>query len=166
MGLDYPSVRYVFHAGQSYSMEDYHQETGRLSSDGKKGSAIFVTSPDFVDKYMQKCSDVSARQQLTDWIFNSHDCRRERLTSTFDQRPTNCAEVDNERCDVCVSPLEYYRFHSVVFFQWLKKEVGCRKRYGSPRLMILTYSEYEGLDDFEAMLSLLHELSPQLAVGQ
>ena len=78
MGLDYPSVRYVFHAGQSYSMEDYHQETGRLSRDGKKGIAICVTSPDF---------------------------------------------VDNERCDVCISPLEYYRFHFVVFFQWLKKRL-------------------------------------------
>jgi superfamily II DNA helicase RecQ len=62
------SVRYVFHAGQSYSMEDYHQETGRLSRDGRKGIAICVTSPDFVDQHMQNCSDISSRRQLTDWM--------------------------------------------------------------------------------------------------
>jgi len=110
MGLDYPSVRYVFHAGQSYSMEDYHQETGRLSRDGKKGIAICITSPDFVNRHMQNCSDISSRRQLTDWIFDSRDCRRERLTKVFDERPTNCSEVDNEKCDVCdlsISPLEY-----------------------------------------------------------
>jgi len=64
-------------------MEDYHQETGRLSRDGKKGIAICVTSPDFVDKYMQRCSDVSARQRLD----ISQDCRRERLTTTFINGP-------------------------------------------------------------------------------
>jgi ATP-dependent DNA helicase RecQ len=65
MGLDYPSVCYVFHAGQSYSLEDYHQETGRLSRDGRKGISICVTSADFVRKYMQSCTDLKARQQLT-----------------------------------------------------------------------------------------------------
>jgi hypothetical protein len=33
-------------------------------------------------------------------------------------------------------------------------------------VMTLTCSEYEGLDEFEAMYPLLHELMPQRAVGQ
>lgn len=40
MGLNYRSVRCVFHAGQSYSMGDYRQLS--RSRDGKKGHAICV----------------------------------------------------------------------------------------------------------------------------
>jgi hypothetical protein len=57
------------------------------------------------------------------------------------------------------------RFHSVVFYQWLKKEVRLRQRSGSALLMILTFSEFAEMDEFAAILSLLQQLRPKLPLG-
>jgi superfamily II DNA helicase RecQ len=88
MGLDFPSIRWVVHAGQSYSVEDYHQETERLSRDGKIGHVISVTSSDFAQKHLAKCSDPAARDALTAWVFAARNvCRRALLTGHFDHCP-------------------------------------------------------------------------------
>ena len=43
MGIDIPTVRWVIHFGQSYSLTDLYQESGRLSRDGNKGLFLSIT---------------------------------------------------------------------------------------------------------------------------
>ena len=54
------------------------------------------------------------------------------------------------------------RFRSVVFYQWLKKEVRLRGGSGSPLSMILTYREYAEMEESAAILLLVQQLRPKL----
>src|SRR5262245_60763159 len=44
LGIDYGQVRLVIHQGQSRSMVDFSQESGRAGRDGKPAKSVIITS--------------------------------------------------------------------------------------------------------------------------
>jgi superfamily II DNA helicase RecQ len=81
VGVDVPNVRWVIHYGQSYSLADFYQESGRASRDGKPGLSLSVTTVDFANKYMKASEAVTEVQR---WQLNMDTCRRTALNRNFD----------------------------------------------------------------------------------
>jgi len=110
LGIDYPQVRLVVHQGQSKSMMDFSQESGRAGRDGKPAKSIVFTSEDIrakcawiEDKESQWTGHVTGGfKAMREWVANSNQCRQLGLAMYMDGKGTNCVSIkDCVWCDVC-----------------------------------------------------------------
>lgn len=107
MGIDRPDVRYVIHADAPANIENYMQETGRLSRDGKLSQAYMLYSPSDIKTQLWMATQSIKHPDRLRINLNkiksfknfceSTSCRRVNLLSFFDQSPDNC-----NTCDVCL----------------------------------------------------------------
>src|SRR5204863_6907883 len=58
LGIDYSHVRFVIHQGQSRSLMDFSQESGRAGRDGKEARSIIFTSKEM----RQKCAWIEKKE--------------------------------------------------------------------------------------------------------
>lgn len=107
MGVDRPDVRYVIHESLPANIENYMQETGRLSRDGKLSQAYLLYSP--VDVRTQQwmvqqsvkhperlrinINKIKAFKQFCE----TNTCRRKNMLEFFNQVPDKCGT-----CDICL----------------------------------------------------------------
>ncbi|CAM6126957.1 unnamed protein product [Calypogeia fissa] len=115
-GYDYPSIRLVIHRGSFYSLEDYHQQSGRGGRDGGKAVCRVVSNLRYREglatKYSNPESPVDPRQreQTLDnlkrahgWIKDRVSCRRHDLHLEMDGTAQACVLIpEGTQCDVCV----------------------------------------------------------------
>lgn len=107
MGIDRSDVRYVVHADLPANIENYMQETGRLSRDGKLSQAYLLYSPSDVKTQLWM-----AQQSIKhpDRLRINHNkiktfknfcetvsCRRQGMLAFFGQVPESC-----NMCDICL----------------------------------------------------------------
>ena len=122
-GYDYERVRLVLHKGLSYSLADYHQQSGRCGRDGKLGRCEVVYAPAWnawwvklctegdkdkekegtAPKRMKNLEQVEQLRVADAWIQNRSECRRVRLHLEMDGQAERCDLVPKgELCNVCV----------------------------------------------------------------
>ena len=115
LGIDYPHVRFVFHQGQSRSLMDFSQESGRGGRDGNEALSVIFTSKEM----RAKCEWIEEKEQewaghltggfkrMREWVAGStvnqmKECRRVSLGSYMDGHGTNCLCLRHcVLCDVC-----------------------------------------------------------------
>lgn len=112
MGIDRSDVRYVIHVDAPANIENYMQETGRASRDGKPSDAYLLYSDEEIrihewminksitDKEVRKILIKKTRSFQE--FCKSKTCRRTNMLRFFKQRPRSCGS-----CDVCLD------FHTV-----------------------------------------------------
>ena len=94
-GYDYPMVRTVIHFGMAYDMLSFHQQSGRLSRDGKKGTSILLTNDDYYRKIvhsMEKSSSINRFVAFyNDYVLNKNEtCYREIIHRVVDEDNVKC----------------------------------------------------------------------------
>jgi RecQ family ATP-dependent DNA helicase len=115
LGIDYGHVRFVIHQGQSRSLIDFSQESGRAGRDGKEAHSIIFTSKEM----RQKCEWIEKKESewaghltggfkaMKEWVAGKtmagiKECRRVGLGLYMDGKGTNCLSLgDCVWCDVC-----------------------------------------------------------------
>jgi len=120
LGIDYPHVRFVFHQGQSRSLMDFSQESGRVGRDGKEGRSVIFTSKEM----RAKCAWIEAKEyewaghltggfrRMREWVEGlmvngMKECRRIGLGSYMDGHGTNCLSLRNcVLCDICEEAMD------------------------------------------------------------
>ncbi len=107
MGIDRPDVRYVIHSDVPANIENYMQETGRLSRDGKLSQAYLLYSPTDIktqvwmtqqsvkhpDRLKINITKIKAFKNFCE----TTTCRRFNMLAFFDQAPDKCGT-----CDICL----------------------------------------------------------------
>ena len=94
-GYDYPSVRLVVHYGMAYDMLAFHQQSGRLSRDGKKGTSIVLANKQYyshVLKTLDKSSSLSKIKEFNNvYVQNAQThCYRQLIHRIVDEDVVNC----------------------------------------------------------------------------
>lgn len=120
LGIDYGHVRFVMHQGQSRSLMDFSQESGRMARDGKEGRSVIFTSK----QMRQKCEWIEKKESdwaghltggfkaMKEWMAGKtmagiKECRRIGLGLYLDGKGTNCLSLgDCVWCDVCDEMME------------------------------------------------------------
>ena len=115
LGIDYGHVRFVIHQGQSRSLIDFSQESGRGGRDGKEARSIIFTSKEM----RQKCEWIEKKESdwaghltrgfkaMKDWVDGRRvggvkECRRVGLGLYMDGKGTNCLSLGEcIWCDIC-----------------------------------------------------------------
>jgi len=115
LGIDYGHVRFVIHQGQSRSLIDFSQESGRAGRDGKEAHSIIFTSK----KMREKCEWIEKKESewaghltggfklMKEWVAGRtvagvKECRRVGLGLYMDGKSTNCLGLGEcVWCDVC-----------------------------------------------------------------
>jgi superfamily II DNA helicase RecQ len=115
LGIDYGHVRFVIHQGQSRSLIDFSQESGRGGRDGKEARSIIFTSKEM----RQKCEWIEKKESdwaghltggfkaMKDWVEGRRvggvkECRRVGLDLYMDGKSTNCLSLGEcVWCDIC-----------------------------------------------------------------
>jgi len=115
LGIDYAHVRFVIHQGQSRSLIDFSQESGRAGRDGKEARSVIFTSKEM----RQKCEWMEKKElewaghltggfkAMSDWVGGKKvsgvkECRRVGLGLYMDGNGTNCLSLrDCILCDIC-----------------------------------------------------------------
>lgn len=115
VGIDYPHVRFVFHQGQSRSLMDFSQESGRAGRDGKEAQSVVFTSKEM----RAKCEWIEQKEHqwaghlkggfkaMREWVAGKtvngvKECRRVGLGLHMDGKAANCLSLgDCVWCDVC-----------------------------------------------------------------
>ena len=107
MGIDRPDVRYVIHADVPGNIENYMQETGRLSRDGKLSQAYLLYSPaDIKTQLWMTQQSVKHPDRLRINLnkiksfknfCETNSCRRVGMLAFFEQAPDACGT-----CDICL----------------------------------------------------------------
>lgn len=104
MGVDYAQVRFVFHQGQSHSLMDFSQESGRAGRDGKHAESIVVTSKRFRrDCEWMKENGGSEWRSMEEWM-EGKACRKWMLGEYMDGggKGVSCLnDGDSGLCDTC-----------------------------------------------------------------
>jgi ATP-dependent DNA helicase RecQ len=103
LGIDFPYVRHVVCLGLPYSLDDYFQQSGRASRDGKPGVTTLLT---YTNEYAQRSSrdntDDSALSLMNDYCTAKDTCRRRFLSRYFDTTEVCCDDFRTSNlCDVC-----------------------------------------------------------------
>ncbi|KAF9487665.1 hypothetical protein BDN71DRAFT_602419 [Pleurotus eryngii] len=103
--LDYPHVRYVFHLRPPRDAIDYYQAIGRVSRDGKGGTAIIFYDPKILGVNSGD-TDEFGRHTIYDMLSNPFRCRRLGSSGFLDGVPLSCIMIPEARiCDACQSLL-------------------------------------------------------------
>lgn len=120
LGIDYPHVRFVFHQGQSRSLMDFSQESGRGGRDGNEARSIIFTSKEI----RAKCAWIEAKEhewaghltggfkRMREWVEGlmtngMKECRRVGLGSYMDGHGMNCLSLRKcVLCDVCEEAMD------------------------------------------------------------
>lgn len=118
-GLDTPNVRAVFHAGGSYSIMDYIQESGRAGRDDLPSKCIIVHSPSFISRFKRSFMEMNTDSTLTQQEYNEkkerleeiihymnlNHCRKNYLFNYIDGIQPGFCDLDctSENCDYCIS---------------------------------------------------------------
>jgi len=115
LGIDYGQVRFVIHQGQSRSLIDFSQESGRGGRDGKEAHSVIFTSKEL----RQKCEWIEKKESewaghltggfkaMKGWVEGRtvagvKECRRMGLGLYMDGKGTNCLSLGGcIWCDVC-----------------------------------------------------------------
>ena len=115
LGIDYSHVRFVMHQGQSRSLIDFSQESGRAGRDGKEARSIIFTSKGM----REKCEWIETKESdwaghltggfkaMREWVAGTtvggvKECRRVGLGLYMDGKGTNCLSLGEcVWCDVC-----------------------------------------------------------------
>ena len=115
LGIDYGQVRFVFHQGQSRSLMDFSQESGRAGRDGKEAHSVIFTSKEM----REKCEWIEEKETewtghltggfkaMKDWVAGRKvdgvkECRRIGLGLYMDGKGTNCLSLGEcVWCDIC-----------------------------------------------------------------
>jgi helicase-like protein len=115
LGIDYAHVRFVIHQGQSRSLMDFSQESGRGGRDGKEARSVIFTSKEM----RQKCEWIEKKESdwaghltggfkaMKEWVAGRtvegiKECRGVGLGLYMDGKGTNCLSLRNcVLCDVC-----------------------------------------------------------------
>ena len=101
MGVDYAHVRFVFHQGQSHSLMDFSQESGRAGRDGKRAESIVVTSKRFRrDCEWMKEKGGAEWQSMEDWV-EGKVCRKWMLGEYMDGVGKGVSCLDGGDCGLC-----------------------------------------------------------------
>lgn len=108
MGLDRADVRYVIHTDAPANIENYMQETGRLSRDGLPSEAYLLYDSKDIN-FNKRLLTKSIRDKVVlnininkinqfKLFCESKTCRRIKLLSFFDQTVKTCGN-----CDICLN---------------------------------------------------------------
>ena len=115
LGIDYGQVRFVIHQGQSRSLMDFSQESGRAGRDGKEARSVIFTSKEL----REKCEWIEQKERdwaghltggftaMKEWVAGRtvggvRECRRVGLGSYMDGQGTNCLSLGEcVWCDIC-----------------------------------------------------------------
>jgi superfamily II DNA helicase RecQ len=110
-GVDYPHVRMILHYGQSDSLYDFAQQTGRAGRDGLPASSVVFWNQEQFRTMQHSLDDEYVRMRL--WVTNTRRCRRGLLQWAVDHdngQPMpeglpddlKCRE-SSQSCDICSS---------------------------------------------------------------
>jgi superfamily II DNA helicase RecQ len=120
LGIDYGHVRFVIHQGQSRSLIDFSQESGRAGRDGKEAHSVIFTSKEM----RAKCEWIEEKERewaghltggfkaMKEWVAGRtvggvKECRRVGLGLYMDGKGSNCLSLgDCVWCDVCKEAME------------------------------------------------------------
>ena len=115
LGIDYSYVRFVIHQGQSRSLVDFIQESGRAGRDGKEARSVIFTA----DSIRKSCEWIEKKEAewveetsggwkgMKEWVANKDICRRMLLGEYVDGKGVNCIGLkDCVWCDVCQAQME------------------------------------------------------------
>jgi len=120
LGIDYAHVRFVIHQGQSRSLMDFSQESGRGGRDGKEARSVIFTSKEM----RQKCEWIEKKESdwaghltggfkaMKEWVAGRtvegiKECRGVGLGLYMDGKGTNCLSLRNcVLCDVCEEAMD------------------------------------------------------------
>ena len=104
LGINFPNVRLVIHAGLPFSMDEYAQECGRGSRDGKKARCVLFFSDKDYDTNREfltynndssACKDALRRLKPLRKITKSDTCLWQAIEGYFGEKPGepcgNCA---------------------------------------------------------------------------
>ena len=120
LGIDYSHVRFVIHQGQSRSLMDFSQESGRGGRDGEEARSVIFTSKEMRAKcaWMEKKEHEWAGhltggfKAMGEWVAGKmmngvKQCRRVGLGSHMDGIGTNCLSMrDCVLCDICEEAMD------------------------------------------------------------
>ena len=110
LGIDYAHVRFVIHQGQSRSLVDFEQETGRAGRDGKEAHSIVFTSAkiradcEWIEKKEKEWAghNTGGWKVMKDWVADKDECRRLVKGEYMDGKGVNCLSLKEcVWCDVC-----------------------------------------------------------------
>ena len=103
-GIDYPSVRYIFHVSTPLGLINFVQEVGRSGRDGKGGSSVVLLPYDWSTKWIKQDTDglPPKEEDALQRYLEDSGCRRATLQGFFDVEagPAWCDDGPMT-CDVC-----------------------------------------------------------------
>lgn len=109
-GFDYPRVRLVIHRGAFYSLEYFHQQSGRCSRDGEIGHCPLVSNSGYRKEALawHHKKDGTSQDELQEfqrglnWIEDNRVCRRYNLHKEVDEKGVVCVLYPGAvSCDTC-----------------------------------------------------------------
>lgn len=103
LGIDYPSVRFVFNLGLPFSFDDYIQQSGRGGRDGKLSiSYLLFEKHENPNNWLESLSKRDSFKVMFEYAREKQICRRRMISEYFDRIQSCCYDSSTyEKCDNC-----------------------------------------------------------------